>query len=159
MFGLLLLYPLLNAVGCFIGVLSVALQLQQRALLCDWPFWYLAHVVCECLMECVILETIVVICCQRRLGLMLLSGWDGFYDTGVSGIGQSRSFHGLQRFVCKLLSFRFSCHLLRVALYLGPPFPLAFEGIVPVQAFYGMFFPRELFWSQFQFCSCSYHWP
>ena len=44
-------------------------------------------------MECVILETIVVICCQRRLGLMLLSGWDGFYDTGVSGIGQSRSFH------------------------------------------------------------------
>ena len=46
-------------------------------------------------MECVILETVVVICCQRRLGLMLLSGWDGFYDTGVSGIGQSRSFHGL----------------------------------------------------------------
>ena len=59
------------------------------------PFGILAHVVCECLMECVILETVVVICCQRRLGLMLRSGWDGFYDTGVSGIGQSRSFHGL----------------------------------------------------------------
>ena len=83
-------------------------------------------------MECVILETVVIICCQRRLGLMLLSGWDGFYDTGVSGIGQSRSFHVFSALFASCFPSGSLVIYCALPFFWVPPFPLAFEGIVPV---------------------------